>query len=1100
MLTPALRWQTWMRRPAPSRAGGPPLRAELFSVAQLARHARALAAGHRVMPRHSANALLARLDENEKGLLAFYQATLAVDPRRRITPAAEWLLDNFHLIKEQIQLARRHLPRGYSRELPRLLNSPSAGRPRVYDIVLELISHADAQIDAAPLRGFIAAYQEVVSLTLGELWAVPIMLRLGLIENLQRITTRLALARVDRDLADHWVDRLQAMAAKNPSHLVTVVADMAHSDLPRTSSFVAEFCQRLSRQSSVLHLARGWLEQRLAEHGLSIEQLVHEESQNQAADQASVSHTIASLRFLGATDWKEFVEGLSLIEAILRTDPAGVYGAMDFITRDRYRHAVEFLARHSQLPEAEVARRAIRLAADRAREKGAADRTAHVGYFLVDQGREQLARLLAVRWPWPAMLERSIRRFPLAFYAGGIGLLSLLATLGFWHEARILGAQGPRLGALTLAFFVGGSQVAVALMNGLAMRLVKPRLLPRLDFAAGIPAECRTIVAVPTMLTSPDGVARLLEALEVHYLANPDPQLHFALLTDFRDAVSEVVPGDQGLLRLARVGVERLNRKYPAPEHPVFFLFHRPRRWNAGEKKWMGYERKRGKIAEFNALLRGGAPGCFSVYPMAPDQLPPIRYVVTLDTDTQLPRDAARRLVGTMAHPLNQPVFDAVRGVVTAGYGIMQPRIGVSLPSARGSWFARLFAGDAGIDPYTREVSDVYQDLFHEGSFIGKGIHDVDAFARTLHHRFPANTVLSHDLLEACHVRSALVCDVEFYEAFPARYDVDMDRRHRWIRGDWQIAPWLRWRVPGGEGRRLTNALSWLSQWKILDNLRRSLVPVALLGLLLGGWLFWPDLGGTGSLLVWAIVALPGLLPVLATICSRPVALPWAMHLRAVLHAGARQAARILLSAAFLPYEAGRGADAIFRTLGRMLVTRTRLLEWQTFADAEQGSRAGARWVLCPHVDGPGAGPGRERRAAGQGGTATAPGRAVPGALAGGARAGLVDQPAHGDGGAGLDPGPTEVFAPHGAQDLAFFRDIRHRPGELAAAGQFPGGARPGGGDANLAHQPGPGVARQPRRPGFRLPFRRRPAAADRGRAWHDASPRAAPWSFLQLV
>ena len=272
-----------------------------------------------------------------------------------------------------------------------------------------------------------------------------------------------------------------------------------------------------------------------------------------------------------------------------------------------------------------------------------------------------------------------------------------------------------------------------------------------------------------------------------------------------------------------------LNRKYPSDGQDLFFLFHRPRRWNAGEGLWMGYERKRGKLMEFNALLRGGCRECFSEIVGETAILPAIKYVITLDTDTQLPRDAARQLVGTMAHPLNRPEFDAVRGIVAEGYSILQPRVGVSLPSARRSWFVRLFAGDAGIDPYTREVSDVYQDVFQEGSFIGKGIYDVDAFQRAMNGRFPENTVLSHDLLEACHARSALVSDVEFYEEYPSRYNVDIDRRHRWIRGDWQITQWLLPRVPGSDARRIANPLSVLSQWKIFDNLRRSLVPVALM-------------------------------------------------------------------------------------------------------------------------------------------------------------------------------------------------------------------------------------------------------------------------------
>jgi cellobiose phosphorylase len=942
MQTLPLRLQNWVTdiaRAHPS-AGEPPLRAELFSVEQLARHARTLAANHQVVTRQGSNSLLARLTKNEDILRTFNRATLGVKPGRRITPAAEWLLDNFYLIEEQIQMAKRHLPRGYSRELPRLLNGHSSGLPRVYDIVLELISHVDAQIDAGPLSAFIASYQMVHSLKLGELWAIPIMLRLGLIENLQRVSTRLTLARADRDLADLWVNRLQEMAEKNPSDLVIVVANMAKSDLTLSSSFVAEFCQRLSRQSPVLHLARGWLEQRLGQQGLSIEQLIQLDSQNQAADQVSVSHSITSLRFLSAMDWKEFVESLSLVETTLLADPADVYSLMDFATRDRCRHSVEFLARHCELSEAEVAQRAIQLAADSVRQNGARDRTAHVGFYLIDKGQPQLAHKLKVRWPWQTTMERNIHRFPLVFYAGGIGLLTLLATFGFVRQSLALELQGWKLVFFTLVFLLCASQLAVALMNWLSTLLVKPSLLPRMDYSAGIPEDCRTMVIVPTMLSSGAGVDRLIETLEIHHLANRDEHLHFALLTDFRDAPTEVLPGDDTLLQRARVGIELLNRKYVSNGQNLFFLFHRPRRWNAGENLWMGYERKRGKLMEFNALLRGGARDCFSEIVGETAILPEIKYVITLDTDTQLPREAARQLVGTMAHPLNRPVFDDARGIVREGYSILQPRVGVSLPSARRSWFVRLFAGDAGIDPYTREVSDVYQDVFREGSFIGKGIYDVDAFQRAMAGRFPENTILSHDLLEACHARSALVSDVEFYEEFPSRYNVDMERRYRWIRGDWQITQWLLPRVPGSDARRIANPLSVLSQWKIFDNLRRSLVPLALLVLLLGSWLLVPELGGLGLLLVVGIIALPGLLAASVNALRKPHDLPWTMHLREVAGSGARQLGQIFLTLAFLAYDAFISVDAIGKTLVRLLVTHKRLLEWQTSSDSERTTRA----------------------------------------------------------------------------------------------------------------------------------------------------------------
>jgi cyclic beta-1,2-glucan synthetase len=933
MLTKALVFGT-------SRASEAPLRAELFGVEQLARHAQAIAAQHQVVMGRGSNRLLAQLDHNEKVLRAFNRATFAVDKTRRVTPAAEWLLDNFYLIEEQIQMARRHLPREYSRELPRLANGPSAGVLRVYNIVLELISHVDAQIDAESLTAFVAAYQKVSALRLGELWAIPIMLRLGLIENLQRVTTGLASAREDRDLASVWVDRLQDMAERNPSRLVIVVADMARADLRLSSSFVAEFCQRLSRLSPVLHLARGWLEQRLAEQGLSIELLVHQESQSQASDQVSVSHSITSLRLLSAIDWKEFVETLSLVEQTLRGEPADVYSDMDFATRDRYRHVVESLAKQSGLSEPDVAEKTVQLAGESSREKGREDRTAHVGFYLIDKGLPRLERAIHARWPWKSIVERSIRRFPLTFYLGGIFLATMLGTFGFMHQAQSVGVQGWRLIFFTLIFGIGASQLAVALMNWLSPLLVKPRLLPRLDYSSGIAPESRTMVVIPTILNSLEGIDSLIETLEIHHLANRDEHLHFSLLTDFRDAPEGVMAEDELLLTRVRTGVQALNRKYSSGGSDFFFLFHRPRSWNPEEGLWMGYERKRGKLGELNAFLRGGCGDCFSEIIGRAGVLPKIKYVITLDTDTKLPRDSARQLTATMAHPLNRPEFDPGRGIVIEGYGLLQPRVEVSLPSAARSRFVRLFAGDAGIDPYTRAVSDVYQDLFREGSFIGKGIYEVDAFERALGGRFPENRVLSHDLLESCYARCALVTDVKFYEEYPARYNVDVDRRHRWIRGDWQIMEWILPRVPGSDGRYIANPLSGLSWWKIFDNLRRSLVPATLLLFLLGSWLFLPKLDGLGALLVLVIVALPAVLSALIDLLGKSDDLPWLMHLRGVSASSGRQLGQIALTVAFLPYDAFISLDAVGRTLWRLLVTRKRLLEWQTSSEAARTARA----------------------------------------------------------------------------------------------------------------------------------------------------------------
>ena len=946
-----IRWQSWKARKSRPVATDPPLRADLFSAEQLARHARAIAQQHQTTTEHPSNKLLARLAENERIIREFTRATRAENQHRRVISAAEWLLDNYYLLEEQIQMAKRHLPRGYNRELPRLLNGPSAGLPRVYDIVLELVAHVDAQIDEDQLHSFVAAYQEISPLKLGELWAVPIMLRLGLIENLQRVISRLRIARADRECANMWVGRLRDMAENNPARLVVVVANMAQSEIAFSSAFVAEFCQLLTRHGHDLHLARSWVEQRLQEQGSSIERMIDLESQSQAADQVSVSHSIASLRFLSAMDWKRFVENLSLVDAALRADPAGCYPRMDFATRDRYRHEVESMARHGSLSEVEVAQQAIQLAGNAARDRGGHDRSAHVGFYLIDGGRRVLEDLADTRWPWLVGLEHLLRRFPLAFYAGGIAVLTLLVTWGFIRQAVMVEGAGWILLPLTASFVFCASQLAMALINWLSALLVTPKPLPRLDYSSGIPPDGRTMVVVPTMLASPEGVDHLLETLEIHYLANRDECLHFALLTDFRDAPREEMPEDRELLGRARDGIAMLNRKYDSAGGNLFFLFHRPRRWNAAEGKWMGCERKRGKLTEFNHLLRGGSGDCFCEIVGQTAILPAIRYVITLDTDTQLPRDTARRLVATMDHPLNRPVFDAARAIVTEGYGILQPRVGVSLPGARRSWFVRMFAGDAGIDPYTRAVSDVYQDLFGEGSFIGKGIYDVDAFLRAMGGRIPLNTVLSHDLLEACHARSALVSDLELYEEYPFRYNVDMDRRHRWMRGDWQITPWLLPRVPGSDVRRIANPLSGLSLWKIFDNLRRSLVPPAMLLFLLGAWLLAPRLDGLATWGVMVIITLPGLLSTSVNLLRKAPSMPWSMHVRDLARVGCRQLSQVALTLVMLPYDAFISADAIARTLWRLLVSRKRLLEWQTSHEAAQACHTrlagyyGTMWI-----------------------------------------------------------------------------------------------------------------------------------------------------------
>ena len=916
-----------------------PLRAELFSAVQMEQHGKSLAASHVLTQRQARDQLLVRLTANERTLIDVCSLLMeAVTTNRRIAPAGEWLLDNFYLIEEQIRTAKRHLPKGYSRELPRLGTGPSAGLPRVYDLALEIIAHGDGRVDPENLSRFVAAYQSVTPLKLGELWAIPIMLRLALIENLRRVAARIAGSRTGHNLANEWADQMTAMAENDPKNLLLVIADMARSNPPMSSAFVAELARRLQGQSSALALPLSWIEQQLAESNLTIEQLVQVENQQQAGDQVSISNSIGSLRFLGSMDWREFVETMSVVESILRDDPGGVYGRMDFASRDRYRHVVEKVAKNSQLSEAVVAHHAIDLAKEDAINSAGDPRTAHVGFYLIDRGLALLERRARARRYTLESLQRQARRFPLFLYVGGITLLTALFTSGFLTKAQTDGWPAGLLPVLGLVALLGVSHLAVALVNWLATLLATPYPLPRLDFSAGIPPETRTLVVTPTMLTSAANIEDLIEALEVRFLANRDDRLHFGLLTDVRDAPEETLPEDEALLRLAVQRIDALNEKYPQARGDTFFLFHRPRRWNPQEQIWMGYERKRGKLADLNALLRGDAQDRFSRVVGDTSLLSNVKYVITLDTDTQLPRDAARELIGTMAHPLNQAHYDERQQRVSAGYGILQPRVAVSLPGANRSRYARLYGSDAGIDPYTQAVSDVYQDGFQEGSFIGKGIYEVDAFEQALNGRFPENRILSHDLLEGCYARAGLVSDVQLYEDYPACYSADVSRRFRWIRGDWQIAQWLLPRVPGLDGRLQKNPLSALSRWKLFDNLRRSLTPAALTLLLILGWTVMASPGfWTGAVL--GILLIPALATSLLNVLRKPGDVRWSQHLAAAARATGHHLAQATFAMACLPYEAFFSLEAMIRTIWRMQVSHQHLLEWTSSGELDRHRR-----------------------------------------------------------------------------------------------------------------------------------------------------------------
>lgn len=928
-----------------------PLPVEIFTAEQLERYAITLALSHKPAEKPTKDIILLRqLTNSETTLTNSYNFLIKASENKEscFSPGREWLLDNFYVIQEQIYNIRANLPKSYGRTLPQIVG----GRPRIYDIAFQKIEHSDGRWDLQNLSRFISAYQEITPLTLGELWATPIALGIALIENLSNASKRVVADIKDYNLANLWADKMIDVAMSDPKKLVMIIADMARSDPAMTPGFIAELSRRL--QAATLTLPLNWLEQHLAEEGLSIEQLVQQENKQQAATQLTISNSIAGLRYITEVNWRDFVEKMSLVENILRLDPTGTYGKMDFGTRDNYRHVVERLSRASLHSEKEVATRAVRLANEQEENLRATNahptptntRHCHVGFYLIAEGLPLLMKELDLCHTFWQKICLYSKKWALQLYFGSILLITGVLVYVLLNKAIQSNIDTLWLSILGISIAVVGSQLAVALVNLGATLVVKPKPLPKMDFSKGIPSSFRSLVVVPAMLGSVSEIKSLIEALEIRFLGNRDNHLHFALLTDFNDAPKEHMPEDAELLNLAATKINELNKRYSSKEFDFFYLFHRPRQWNETEQVWMGKERKRGKLADLNNLLRENNKTAFSLIIGHIGSLPHIKYVITLDSDTELARESAHQFVGTMVHPLNRPILDTEKNIVVEGYGILQPRVAEALPNTTITRYVWLYGNEFGIDPYTRTISDVYQDVFDEGSFIGKGIYDVDIFQHVLANRFPENRILSHDLLEGCYLRSGFLSDVALYEKSPSSYLADAKRRTRWIRGDWQLIRWLLPFISTGNGHYESNPLSCLSKFKIVDNLRRSLVPIFLLLLLALNWTILPDICFWLGVIL-GILVLPLLVNTLVELIRKPIGMLFGQYVTTIMRGVQRSTLQLIFYLCCLPHEAWYSLSAIFRTGWRMMISKQHLLEWTPSDQINQRLRGTmAEWLV----------------------------------------------------------------------------------------------------------------------------------------------------------
>src|SRR5213595_3269647 len=902
-----------------------PLGHELPSGQRLAENAARLA--HEIPVSREAKArgpsFLRRLREIERALeWANASLTMSAEVHHAFTLSAEWLLDNAYLIREQVTDLRESLPQKQYGKLPLIAGGPEAGLPRVYHVASEIVAESGGALEPEFIGKFLVAFQATAPLDIGELWALPLMLRLQLLECLRALAIQVEQQQSQSEEADFWANRLITAGRHSSPRLLKMMEALVERYPEPTPHFASELVAHLYDEEGVLPLVSGWLERSLRSPLLEVMQQEH---RRQAVQQTALTNAINSCRRLAQIQWRELFQSTSWAESELAADPAGVYARLDFETSDRCRGAVEEVARWSRCSEQKTIDQALALA------KAAEDEVArHVGYYLIDAGRPALERATSAKVPLAERLRRWLRAHGVGAYFGSIFLLTaamvvapLLFSAGSVHSLTH--------GLLGFLLLLPASELAVLAVNYFVTSLLPPQVLPKMSFKKeGIPDDCRTLVVVPLLLTTPDAIQNELNRLEIRYLGNTDANLRFSLLTDFADAPRESMPEDAEYIDIVARGIEELNRRHGAGR---FFLFHRGRSWSESEQRWIGWERKRGKLEQLNRFLIGESTPELEGFLCAGDraQLEGIRFVITLDADTQLLSDTARRMIETLAHPLNQARLSP-DGHVIRGYTIIQPSVSASLPSATATWFSRIFADPRGIDPYTHAVSDVYQDLVGEGSYHGKGIYELQTFHRLLSGRFPIAHLLSHDLLEGSHVRVGLATDIELLDVFPSSYIAWWNRHHRWIRGDWQIIDWVKPRVPVGGGRVEPNPLSAFNRWKIFDNLRRSLVPPATVAVLMAGWFFTPApmlwSGIIAGLMLW-----PVLNAFLAVLFHPPP--PGTRFCREPRD----RLLRSLCEVIFLPDYASMALDAIARVAYRRIASHRLLLEWETAQDAHRRAK-----------------------------------------------------------------------------------------------------------------------------------------------------------------
>lgn len=830
-----------------------------------------------------------------------------------VIPAAEWYLDNYYLINELINDLIKDLSKQYESKLWYFSGGDYAGYPRIYVVISEFDKHTENDFNVKALKRFIANYQTEAPLSSAEIWAIPIILKIILLEKIFYQVERILYIQKEREFAEKWLTSVLGEENNEVKLYQPGNLDIKNN---YSSIFIERVTRRLKEYGPDAKVLLNWLDNLASKQNKTVEKIINTEQYYLTSHGVLMGCIIAAIKQINSENWSAFFEEVSLVQHVLKNDPAGIFNKMDFESRDKYRHEIENLANKYNVSELTVAK-TIQKHAQNAKELP----QTHIGYYLLGNGRIEVEKDLAKNWGRVRKQFYNLfclfKEKPTASYFGMIFGSVFLFFVIFLR--LIWGSLGFNIGAsavllLTILIIVSG--MALYGVNRIVCRLLPPSFLPKLELGDDIPEEYKTIVVIPAIFSCAERVRELIEKLEIHYLSNRNKNLYFAILGDFFDAETQNTSKDNEIITTGINGIKKLNKKYGEDR---FFYFFRSRVWNDKERVWMGWERKRGKLIEFNRFLLNDGETSYFVKEGNLEVLRDIRYVITVDADTILPRDSARKLIGTIAHPMQVAKLNKEGTKVLSGYGIIQPRIGISVTSAFASRFAKLFTGIAGLDPYTCAISDVYQDLFGEGIFTGKGIYDLRVFHQMTMDTFPENAILSHDLIEGLYTRTGLATDIELFDGFPQKYLSYVKRLHRWIRGDWQIARYI-----------FASNLSAISRWKIVDNLRRSLeAPAQLLLLLLAVTFFRYNFAILVSLFILSLLW-PLLLNLIGLIIDK------SLTVRILSFELKRGILQSLFVAMVLPYQAYVQLDAVIRSLFRQLVTKKRLLEWETAADAEK--------------------------------------------------------------------------------------------------------------------------------------------------------------------